>query len=141
MAAARLLLARRAAEPFARARAVRDRLARGPARWRLSRLSAPRRRSARDGAATVRISTHLRTDRQRQIASLVGARGPGRASARSGTHRPPSRLVARRATGRTSTDAEMFRERAVGRAAIVRSEARRLRRIREPQNRRRAVAG
>ena len=48
LGAARLLLARRPAQPLARARAERDRLARRAARRRLSRLPAARRRAARE---------------------------------------------------------------------------------------------
>ena len=56
MGTARLLLARRAAQPRADARADRDRLARAAARRRIPRVPPPRRRDARDAAAALRLS-------------------------------------------------------------------------------------
>ena len=55
LGAARLLLARRPAQPRARARAERDRLSRRAARRRLSRVPAARRRAARAMAAAVSL--------------------------------------------------------------------------------------
>ena len=65
LGAARLLLARRPAQPLARAHAERDRLARRAARRRLSRVSAARDRAARDAAVAASASTSSAGSRAR----------------------------------------------------------------------------
>ena len=109
--AARLLLARRPAQPRARARAERDRLARRAARRRLSRLPAARRRRARQAARRVShiasICGLTGSGKSRLLAALAHG---GRAGARPRGARAAPRLAARRPARRPAAVAEDVRE-------------------------------
>src|SRR5206468_2370804 len=135
VAADRLLLARRTAQSLARSRPVRNRMARGAARWWLSRLSAPRRRVACNDAAAVRLPARVRPDRQRQVAFARCSCWRRCASPRPRAHRASPGVAARRPPGRTTADAEIVRERTLRRPFVVRSAPRRLCRIGKPQDR------
>ncbi len=86
---------------FARPRAERNRLARRAARWRLSRLSTPRRRAPRGTAGTLSLRRRVRTHRIRQEPADRRARRRWSAGARPRSHGPPSRFAAGRPARRT----------------------------------------
>ena len=135
LGAARLLLARRPAEPLARARDERDRLARRAARRRLSCLSPARRRAARGAAFALSLRGRVRAHRLRQEPADHRPR-PGRsAGARSRSDGLPSRLAAGRPARRPAADAEIVRYEARVGAGVARPGASRLRRIGEPEDR------
>ena len=135
LGAARLLLARRTAQPVAHARVERGRLARRPARGRLSRVPAQRGEPARDVAVALRLSRRLRAHGLRQEPPDRRARRRRRAGARSRAHCATSRIAARRPPRRSAAHAEGVRERARRSAAAIRSGASRLRRIGEQAHR------
>ena len=126
---------------LARARAERDRLARGAARRRLSRVPPPRRR--RSSRRCRRASA------SRSICGLTGsgksrllrrARRRRRAGARPRSARAASRLAAGRPARRSAAVAEGVRQRAPRGARALRSGASGVRRVGEQEDRHRAGA-